>query len=400
MDDNNLRDKISKDIEDKERQYYRNSSDDESGPDNRDRTENQNADRQNSWRRWEIGRTNLEDIANFCRELAIMLEVGIPLLASLELITRRTRKPGLKKVLEDVVSKVSEGTPLSKACESHTDVFPLLFINIVRVGEAGGMLDYSLKRLEEIFMQRLSIRRKVRGAMLYPVIALFMALLVLMVVFVMVVPQFEALYEANDVALPAITSLTISVGNFLESWWHGVLLLIAGLIIALRFASKNILFKRLMDKIRLNIPFIGKVYRDVIIAQLSRTFESLMKSGIPLLDSLKILRETASNYFYGKEFHRVSMNVEKGGKMGQVLDKSVLFPPVMVDMLSVGEETGSIETVLTKLSTYYEDKVDNQLSALSSIIEPLLIIVIGGIVLFVAVSFLLPYWNLVNVIGQ
>lgn len=394
----NLRDKISRDLEEKERKIRKNDKGvevDAGAFENKPQASNTS-----SWKSIEVGRTTLEDIANFCRELAIMLEVGIPLLKSLELIARRTRKPTLKKVLEDVVNKVSEGKPLSEACNAHKKVFPELFINIVKVGEAGGILDHSLKRLEEIFMKQLSIRQKVRGAMLYPVIALSLAVLVIMVIFIMVVPQFENLYRANEVELPAITALTIGVGNFVGEWWIAVLIIAAALAVALKVFMKNPLFKKMMDYVCLKIPFINRVYRDVVIAQLNRTFESLMKSGIPLLDSLKILKETATNYFYSREFNNVALNVEKGGKMSEPLDKSDLFPPVVVDMLSIGEETGSIETVLTKLSDYYEDKVDSQLNTLSSIIEPLLIIVIGGIVLFVAVSFLLPYWNLVNVIGM
>ncbi len=395
----NLRDKISRDIEEKESKQREKSKSNEVELDPERFERKPDPVGEKSFQSWELGGTRLEDIANFCRELAIMLEVGIPLLKSLELISRRTRKPGLKKALEDVVRQVSEGKPLSVACSDHTNIFPSLFINIVRVGEAGGILDNSLKRLEEIFMKQLSIRRKVRGAMLYPIIALSLAMLVLLVIFIMVVPQFEILYQANEVQLPAITAFTIALGNFLGSWWVLILLIIAAGIVGLKLFMKNPVFKRSMDKLRLNIPFIGKVYRDIIIAQLSRTFESLMKSGIPLLDSLKILKETALNYYYGREFDRVAKNVEQGGKMVEVLENSNLFPPVVVDMLSIGEETGSIETVLTKLSDYYEDKVDSQLATLSSIIEPLLIILIGGIVLFVAVSFLLPYWNLVNVIG-
>ncbi len=347
----------------------------------------------------DYGFIKLVDIANFCRELAIMLEVGVPLLKALELITKRTRKVRLKKILEEVVKDVSEGTLLSEACSKHK-VFPKIFIDIVKVGESGGILDQSLKRLESIFMKQLSIRNKIKSALAYPTVALLAAIVVITVILIKVVPQFEMLYKMNEVELPKITKFVISTGHFVQIFWWLIFLVVFGIYFGFKFLLRIRVVKIIYDFVRLYLPLINKVYVNIVVAQILRTFETLMKSGIPLLDSIKILRETAPNYFFAKEFDKVAQNVQQGNRMGEVLSKSPIFPPIVVDMLSIGEETGSVETVLEKMADFYEENVDIQLKALSSIIEPLLIIVLGGVVLFIAVAFLYPYFNLVNVIKE
>lgn len=389
----NLRDKLEKDLKEKEanvRQKFASGKQPGGGPSLKAP--------KNVYAKKEMGWITAMDITNFCRELAIMLEVGVPLLKSLELIAERTRKASFQKVVKQIAGEVSEGKLFSDACAKFPNVFNTLFVDIIRVGESAGILDNSLKRLETIFVKQLYIKSKVKSAMAYPAIALVAASIVLTVILIIVVPQFETLYSENNVELPQITQITIGLGHFMTNFWYLVFAGIIGAFIGLKFLLKIPVVKIIFDFIKLRMPILNKVYINIMVAQITRTFETLMKSGIPLRDSLKILAETSPNHFYGQDFSKVVTHIEEGGRMAEKLNESGIFPPVVVDLLAIGEDTGSIETVLSKLSEYYEEMVENQLKALSSIIEPILIILLGIIVLIIAISFLLPYFKLVQVI--
>jgi type IV pilus assembly protein PilC len=340
------------------------------------------------------------DLAVFCRLLATLLDVGIPLVRSLRILSERSQHPRLKKVAGQVAQDVEEGRRLSDALARHPRVFSALLINVARVGEAGGILEPSLNRLAETMEQKVQIRKKVIGACMYPVTALLVAFVVLVIIMTKAIPVFAEAYAGMNVELPGITLKIIALSNFASDY---IYVYVPGLALLgfLAFAyGRTPAGKRLYDYLRLQLPILGGVNTKINVARSSRNLGNLLSAGVPLLEGLGIVARTSENTVIGKALTAAHDNVERGGKMDDPLRRGGVFPPMVIDMITIGDEAGALDTMLLKIADVYDTDVDTTLKGLSSLIEPLLIVLMGIVVIIIALAVLLPYFSLATAVGM
>jgi len=343
---------------------------------------------------------NLRDLAVFCRQLATLLDVGIPLVRSLRILSDRAQHPKLRRVADAVAKDVEEGRRLSDAFAKHPGVFSALLVNVARVGEYGGILEPSLNRLADTMEQKLIIRRKITSAMMYPIAALVVAFCVLLLILTYAIPIFAEVYaDAPNAELPQITQNVIALSEFARNFWWlyipGILLLVVLLYVFGRMPAG----KRIYDWLRLKTPIFGGINTKINVARVTRNLGNLLAAGIPLLEALTIVSRTSENVIVGDAIGRARDNVERGGKMDAPLRETRVFPPMVVDMLTIGDEAGALDTMLLKVADIYDSDVDAALKGLSSLVEPLLIVLLGGAVIFIALAVLLPYFSLASAVG-
>ncbi|OPZ17358.1 MAG: Type II secretion system protein F [candidate division BRC1 bacterium ADurb.BinA364] len=342
----------------------------------------------------------LTDMAVFCRQLATLLEVGIPLVRSLKILSERSQHLRLKSVAAQVSRDVEEGKRLSEAFARHPKVFSSMMVNVARIGEAGGILEPSLNRLADTMEQKLSIRKKVVSACMYPIAALLIAFAVLLAIFVKAIPIFKEVYsEMGSAQLPKLTQKLIAVSEFSVAWWPYFIPAIAALFALYWLLDRSAGGRRAFDWLRLKLPILGGINTKIAVARFARAMGNLLTAGIPLLESLAIVARTSENTVVGAAIEKARANVERGGKMDEPLRKENVFPPMVVDMAAIGDEAGELDSVLLKIADMYDDDVETSLRGLTSLIEPVLIVFLGGIVIFIAMAVLLPYFSLAKSIG-
>lgn len=344
-----------------------------------------------------FGVSNL-DRAIFCRQLATLIEVGIPLLRALKMLSRRTPHPKLAKAIATVASKVEEGQSVSNAMFEQSKVFSPIVCNVVRVGEIGGILEDSLVRLAQIMESKADMNRKIFSALMYPFVALTVAFAVIIVILTKAVPVFTSVYKESAHDLPQITQFVINVSDIVtKGFWIWIPLLIAAVFgwQAFRRTPPGI---RVASLISLRFPIVGRITRKIGVARFSRTLGGLLTAGVPLVEGLTIAADTNENVIISDALRSVQRSVEKGEKVGLPLARTRIFPPMVVDMISIGEETGTLDRMLDKIADIYDADVDSTLRGLSSVIEPLLIVFLGGIVIVIALAVMLPYFQLVEIV--
>lgn len=344
-----------------------------------------------------FGVNNL-DRAVFCRQLATMIEVGIPLLRSLQLLSKRTAHQKLSAAIGRVAQKVEQGQSVSKAMDDDMRVFSPLVCNIVRVGEVGGILENSLVRLAEIMESKTQISRKIFAAMMYPLVALVVAFGVVMVILVKAVPVFTEVYTKAGAELPGPTQIVMALSNAATNFWPLWVLVVIGLVVGLPAYFRTLPGRTMLSFITLRFPVLGRIARKIAMARFSRTLSSLLSAGIPLTECLEISAATNENTLVAAALRRVHDAVQSGEKVGPALARTRIFEPLVVDMISIGEETGTLDRMLERIADIYDADVDATLSGVSAIIEPVLIVFLGGIVIFIALAVMLPYFNLSDVV--
>lgn len=341
----------------------------------------------------------LEDMAAAARQLSTLLDAGIALLPALRIMAQRGQHPLLRSVFERVRTRVEQGQTLHAALAEHPRVFSPLFLGVVKIGETGGILDRSLRRLAEIFEQRLSIRRQILSALAYPAVAITLAIIVLGLIMGIAIPKFAEIYAAQKVPLPGLTRVILGFSEFVRHWP----LIYIPVILVIGFLAWNWARseggRSMMDMIRLRLWPIGPVNRNIQTARVTRTLGNLLEAGIPLLETLRLTAETSENVHVREALLRVRAGVEKGEKLEPPLRAANIFPPLAVDMIAIGDEAGRLDFMLEKIAVNYEDQVESALRGITSIIEPVLIILLGIIVFLIALGALLPYFKLVGAVG-
>jgi type IV pilus assembly protein PilC len=347
-----------------------------------------------------LEKVNIEAVATFSRQLSTLVDVGIPLLKSLKLLEPRTSNLILQRIINQVAQDIETGNSFSEALSKYPRVFSKLFVNMIKVAEKGGSLERSLKIVADAIEKEDNIKRKIKNALRYPIITLVAAILVVGVLFAGVIPIFRDLYSSQDMELPLPTRLLIGISNIIMGYWWLWFAILIGLI-AFHFAyRKTPSGQRFYDKLKMKFPIFGPLYRKMQVARFSQTFGTLVKGGVPLVQSLQVVKDTSENVIISEAIEKVSEHVEMGGRMEEPLRKSKVFPDLVVDMVSTGEEAGKLETMLFKVSDLYDAEVDNTISTLSSTIEPLLIVVMGLLTGIVALAMFWPYFRLVEALGQ
>lgn len=343
-------------------------------------------------------RVKEEDLVMFSRQLATMVDAGIPILQALDALQEQTAHPFFKSTIAVMRDDIQVGSSLSAAFAKHPRAFDALFINMVKVGETGGVLSSILDRIASYMEKSLKLKHKVRSAMIYPAVVVSMAAIITVILLVKVVPTFASIYESFNSQLPALTQTLINVSNFMKSY---ILYLIGGLVLLgfllVRWYQTNT-GREAIDRFSLKIPIFGELIRKVAISRFSRTLATLLQTGVPILESLDIVGRTSGNRVIENVVGNVKTNVREGESIAGPLVKSGVFPPMVTRMIAIGEKSGQLEKMLTKIADFYDEQVDTTVAGLTSIIEPVIIGFLGIVVGFIVIALFLPIISITQVL--
>ncbi|MEO5627583.1 MAG: type II secretion system F family protein [Candidatus Saccharimonadales bacterium] len=342
-------------------------------------------------------RIKSKDKVLFARQLSTLINAGLPLVQSLRNVVSQTQNKNLQIVINQVISDVESGTNFSNALAKFPNTFNAIFVNLVAAGEVSGTLDASLARLADQSEKDADIISKVRGAMIYPVIVLLVMVGVIIFMVVKVVPSVQVVYESIPGAeLPFITRFLVSIANFTTKFWWIELLIVGGLVFFGSKWTKSIGGRRIVDKLKMRTPPLGQLFMKLYMARFSRIGATLIASGVPLIQMLDITGKAINNVHVMESIQKAADKVKGGKALSESLKNDPNFLPLVGDMLHIGEESGSMEQMLGKAADYYEKEVDNQIRAISTIIEPVLMILMGVVALIVVAAVLLPIYSLVG----
>jgi type IV pilus assembly protein PilC len=348
----------------------------------------------------EIGgkKVKLKQIAVFSRQFATMVNSGLPILRAIAILAEQTDNKELARVLGQARLDVEQGSSLSGALAKHDHVFNNLYVSMVRAGETGGSLDSTLIRLAEMIEREVKLRGKIKSAMTYPVAVVALVLLIMTAMLLFVVPQFKGIYGQLGGTLPLPTRTLLFLSDAFKSYWYVV---IGGLLVArffFRRYKKTEQGRETVDALKLRLPVFGSLFHRTALSRFSSTLAMLMKSGVPILQALEIVSDTVNNKVIGKAITDVQLSVRDGESIAKPLTKYPVFPPMVVQMISVGEETGQVDTMLEKIAQFYDQEVEAAVDALTSLIEPILIAIIGGCVGAAVVALYMPMFNIIKLI--
>lgn len=342
---------------------------------------------------------SISELAVMTRQFSTLISSGLPLETSLVALYEQTDDQKLKEILSQVRSRVSEGSSLHAALEEHKSVFSDLYVSMVRAGEASGTLDVVLNRLADFLEKQLELTSKIRGAMIYPAIMFVVGLGVLVFMMTFVIPKVADIFEASNKALPFVTVVLIGASDFLRENFALLLVFMAVVFFFVRRYVKTPSGRKVYDRFSLRIPVFGKMSSKVMISRFTRTLATLLSSGIPLLDSVRVSESVLGNSLYVENIRDVRVKVAEGAAFGSSLGQTGIFPPLVVRMVSVGEEAGKIEIMLSKVADMYDTEVDGMLATLTSLLEPVMILIMGVVMGFIVFAILLPVLNLTSVIS-
>jgi len=340
----------------------------------------------------------LKDLAVFSREFATMVNAGLPILRSLSILEGQTESRVLKKAVEQVRIDIERGSSLSVAMAKFPKVFNRLYVAMVRSGEMGGVLDAVLERLAGNLEREVSLRNRIRSAMTYPVVVLGFVTLILAAMLIFIVPQFKSIYTELHGTLPFLTQLLLKLSDLVRTKWWLVIAVVSGSIYAVRRYKKTEAGAKVWDRLKLKVPVFGPLFLKTAMARFARTLGVLNKSGVPILQSLEVVSETVNNTLVKQAVIDVQESVKQGESLARPLKAHKVFPPMVVQMLAVGEETGALDTMLEKIAIFYDDEVTATVDQLTSLIEPIMIAMVGGMVGVAVIALYLPMFNIINLI--
>src|SRR3984893_10099413 len=338
----------------------------------------------------------------FTRQLATLIDSGLPLLRGLNVLAKQERDSVLKNTINKLADSVQGGGTFSEGLAQHPLIFNDLYVNMVKAGELGGVLELVLGRLAEFQEKAAKIKNKVVVAMVYPIIVMTMAIGIMGFLLVFIVPKFEQVFHdmLGDKPLPAITTVVITVSKFVQGHWLIIIGVLVAAVAGYRFANRIARGRSTIDRFKLRVPLFGDVIRKTAISRFSRTLGTLVTSGVPILQALNITRETAGNMVIARAISQVHESVKEGESIVQPLEASGAFPPMVVSMIDVGEETGQLPDMLLKIADVYDDEVDNAVTALTSILEPLMIVFLAVVVGTIVIALFLPLISIIQGLQQ
>ena len=347
-----------------------------------------------------LGSVKAKDLAIFTRQFSVMIDAGLPLVQCLEILGAQQADKGFQKIIAAVRSDVEQGATLQTALSKHPKAFTDLYVNMVGAGETGGILDLILQRLSGYIEKSVKLTGKVKGAMTYPITVIVIAVTVVGIIMVKVIPVFSAMYEGMGSSLPAPTQVCIAMSNIIIHYSY--LLVIFGVLawLGIKNYYKTSAGHLVIDALILKIPIIGDMLRKVAVARFCRTLGTLTSSGVPILEGMEITARTAGNMVIQNAIMKSREAVEQGRNIAGPLAETKVFPPMVIQMVGVGEATGALDAMLSKVADFYEDEVDNAVAAMTSMMEPLIIAILGGVIGFIVVAMYMPIFNLANVMGK
>ena len=344
------------------------------------------------------GHVKMKDLAVFSRQFATMVNSGLPILRALAILGDQTENKELQKVLVQVRLDVEQGASLSGAMDKHPKAFSDLYVAMVKAGETGGVLDNVLLRLADNIEKEVELRRKVKSAMTYPVVVVMLVGLIMSAMLLFVVPQFKSIYAQLGGTLPLPTQILLTASNAVRTYWYVFALFLFGVSFAFRRYKKTDRGRAQVDAVKLKIPVFGGLFHKTALARFSSTLGMLLRSGVPILQALDIVADTVNNKVISRAVGDVQGAVREGESMAKPLSKHGVFPPMVVQMLAVGEETGAVDTMLDKVADFYNSEVSASVDALTSLIEPLMIAIVGGAVGAAVIALYMPMFNIIKLI--
>lgn len=346
----------------------------------------------------EIGflqKVSAKEISIFTRQLSTLLAAGIPLVPSFSVLLAQTKNPLLQKILAQIRADLNEGKSLTASMENFPRVFPPLYINMVKAGEASGTINLVLERLADFSENQQELLSKIRSALAYPLIMLLVGSLVIFLLMTFVVPRITEIFADMKQTLPLITVILITISHFLKSFWWLIVLLAVAAVVGFKYATAGTQTgRRIWDSFRLKAPVWGSVNLKIAIARFARTLATLLQSGVPLLSAMEIVRNVVNNIYIGETIAKAARDVEEGQPLAAPLAASGLFPPMVTEMIAVGEQTGSLEKMLNRIAASYESEAQSDVMVMTSLLEPLMILAMGLIVGFIVFSILLPIFEM------
>jgi len=338
------------------------------------------------------------DIVIFTRQFATMINAGLPLVQSLDILAKQTENPALAEVTRQVVYDVESGHTLADAFSKHPKAFTDLYVNMVAAGEAGGILDTILLRLATFLEKNDALMRKVKGAMVYPGVIFTVAAVAVAVLLIFVIPTFQAMFASVNLELPLPTRIVIGASQLLINYWWVIIAVIGLAIFGIRRYYATDDGRKRIDQMLLNAPVLGDMLRKSAVSRFTRTLGTLISSGVSILDGLEITAKTAGNRVIHDAVMASRQSIAGGETIAEPLEKSKVFPPMVISMIAVGEQTGGLDEMLSKIADFYDDEVDVAVSALLSLMEPIMIVVLGVIVGGMVVAMYLPIFDMVNAV--
>jgi len=347
------------------------------------------------------GGVDTKTLCTFTRQLATLVDAGLPLLRGLLVLQKQERNPTLKEILGKLALSIEGGSTFSEGLAQHPKVFNKLFVNMVKAGELGGVLEVTLTRLAEFAEKAEKIKGKVKAALFYPVAVLTVAVGIVGLLMVVVVPKFEAIFKdmLGDEGLPDFTLLVLNISRFIQNNFIATAGIVAGIVISFKLFVRTKFGARVYDRFQLLVPVFGPVISKVAISRFTRTLGTLISSGVPILQSLNIVRETSSNIMFAEAVQSIHDSVKEGETIVGPLEASKIFPPMVVSMVDVGEQTGALPEMLMKVADNYEEEVDNAFSAMTSLLEPIMIVFLAVIVGSIVIAMFLPLIKLMDSLG-
>lgn len=338
-----------------------------------------------------------KDIVIFTRQFSTMIDAGLPLVQGLDVLGRNHPNPTMKKILLSVKEYVQNGGTLAEGLAKHPKAFDHLYVNMVAAGETGGILDLILDRLASYLEKMDKLKRQVKTAMIYPGVVVSAAVIVTTILLVFVIPTFGELFASFGQELPAPTQMVLNLSDWLVAYWHILLFSLVGFFYLYKRFSKTERGKDILHPIYIRLPVFGEIIRKVSVARFTRTMGTMLSSGVPILEALQICSRTSGNRVVERELGRVSVSISEGKNISEPLANSSIFPPMVVQMIAVGEATGALDAMLAKIADFYDDEVENAVNGLKQMIEPVMILVLGGLVGGLVIAMYLPIFKLGDV---
>lgn len=344
-------------------------------------------------------KVKLTDLSIFCRQFSTMIDAGVSLVRCLDVLSEQSQSPKLRRIIADLRSEVEAGNMLSKAMAKYPSVFSNLFIGLIRAGEVGGVLEESLQRLSTFLEKDVELRRKVKSAMTYPILVSVVALGIVLFLTIYIVPQFLKMFldlglKAED--FPAMTMSLKIFSDFLVEKWYIMMVTVAVTVVAFKMFVRTKFGRRVADRMKLKVPVFGKLNHKVALARFARTLATLLSSGVPILQALETVAGTVANEILSDAILDARARVREGDVISEPLRKSKMFPPMVVQMISIGQESGSLDTMLSKIADFYDGEVDAAIASLTAAIEPVLIVFLGFTVGYIVIAMFLPLVGLIQ----
>ena len=346
-----------------------------------------------------MAKVSVKDKAVFSRQFAALINAGVAIVRSLGVMAEQCTNPKLKKALTQISEDVQQGMNLSEAMRKHPDCFDNLYVSMVQAGEVGGVLDEVMNRLSKLLEDVARLQNQIKSALTYPVAVGIFAFAIFIGMTVFLIPIFADIFKQLNVELPALTQFMLDLSAFIRGFWWSIPIVFFGAGFAFRNYYKTRMGRETIDRISLKVPLFGDLIQKSAVARFSRTFGALTRSGVPILTALEIVRDTAGNQVIANAVDESRKEIQQGGMISLALQKEQVFPIMAIQMISIGEETGELDQMLAKVADFYEDEVEQSVKALTSIIEPIMIVVLGGMVGLILLSMYLPMFKIFDKLG-